>query len=288
MRPVLEALWDLVWAGEVTNDTLGPLRSFLFGRRSQRRASRRLAALRSRRAAPASAGGRWSLVARLRQPTPPSPTERLTALAGQLLARHGVLTRAAVASEAVPGGFAALYPVLSALEEQGRVRRGYFLAGLGGSQFAEPGALDRLRAIREAAPGSDVSGVVLAASDPAQPYGAALAWPASSTRLARTAGAHAVLVDGQLAAYLSGEARDVVPFLPEDEPARSRVGRGTARALTIWARRTARPRLGWGATGTPLMQGPLAPFLAEAGFEASGSGARLSSASGAAPATIST
>jgi ATP-dependent Lhr-like helicase len=275
VRPVLDALWDLVWAGEVTNDTFTPLRAFLSGRRSQRRASRRLAAFRSRRAAPASAGGRWSLVARLRSPSPPSPTERLTALAGQLLARHGVLTRAAVASEGIAGGFAALYPVLSALEEQGRVRRGYFLAGLGGSQFAEPGALDRLRAVREADADAAPTSAVLAASDPAQPYGAALAWPESGTRLARAAGAHVVLVDGQLTAYLSREARDITLFLPDDEPVRSRIGRGAARALAAWAQRTARSRLGWGAAAAPLMRGPLASFLEEAGFEASGPGVRL-------------
>src|SRR5207245_7960091 len=132
----LDALWDLVWAGEVTNDTPGALRAFLRPPSSGRRASR-LSPFRSRRQSPPSAVGRWS-----RLPSPAAgkgaATARAKALAEQLLARHGVLTRPAVMSEGVAGGFAALYPVLKALEEAGRIRRGYFVAGLGGSQFALP------------------------------------------------------------------------------------------------------------------------------------------------------
>ena len=233
MRPVLEALWDLVWAGEVTNDTLGPLRSFLFGRRSQRRASRRLAALRSRRAAPASAGGRWSLVARLRQPTPPSPTERLTALAGQLLAlprrAHPRRRRCRKPSLAASS---ALYPVLTALEEQGP-RAARLLPGRVWAARSSPSPEPSTGCERHPRSGpQDSDGVGRGAGR--QRPGPARTAPrspgrASGTRLARTAGAAtSVLVDGRLAAYLAAEARDVAPFLPEDEPARSRVGRGAA------------------------------------------------------------
>ena len=178
-RTVLDALWDLVWAGEVTNDTPGALRAYLRPAPSSaaRRAARG-ALFRSRRQSPPSAVGRWS-----RLPRPAAgkgaSTARAKALAEQLLARHGVLTRPAVMAEGVAGGFAALYPVLKALEEAGRIRRGYFVAGLGGSQFALPGALDRLRGVREAA-GDDedvTPAAVLAATDPANPYGAALPWP---------------------------------------------------------------------------------------------------------------
>ena len=157
----------------------------------------RLSAFRSRRQVPAAAVGRWSLLA-LPRPAP-SPTERLKALAEQLLKRHGVLMRDAVAFEAVPGGFPAVYPVLRTLEEAGRIRRGYFVAGRGGLQFADPGALERLRAVRDPDPDSPRA-VALAAADPANAYGAALPWlklaetdadePRSGARLARTAGAH--------------------------------------------------------------------------------------------------
>jgi ATP-dependent Lhr-like helicase len=178
-RPVLDALWDLVFAGEVTNDTPGALRAFL-GARPSRTAERlrRRSPFRSRRQAPASATGRWSLLVPPRPDKMPSPTLRAAARAEQLVARHGVLTRDAIFAEEVEGGMSALYPVLRALEESGRVRRGYFVTGLGGSQFANPGALDRLRALREAASDDDTPpGVVLASTDPANPYGAALPWP---------------------------------------------------------------------------------------------------------------
>ena len=172
-EPVVEALWDLAWAGEVTSDTPSALRAFLAARvpRAERRP--RLSAFRSRRQVPPAAVGRWSLLA-LPRPAP-SLTERLKALAEQLLKRHGVLTRDAVAFEAVPGGFPAVYPVLRTLEEAGRIRRGYFVAGRGGLQFADPGALERLRAVRDPDPDSPRA-VVLAAADPANAYGAALPW----------------------------------------------------------------------------------------------------------------
>ncbi len=211
-RVVLSALWDLVWAGEVTNDTLAPLRA-LTARRSRatpRRGSRpRPGALR--RTGPPAGAGRWSLVAPLLEP-PPSPTEVAHARALQLLDRHGVLTREAVLSEGVPGGFAGVYGVLKALEMSGKVRRGYFVDGLGAAQFAVPGAVDRIRAFREPVRGDEPTAVLLAATDPAQPYGAALSWPEGPGRPARQAGAFVVLVDGELAAFLERGARSLLTF----------------------------------------------------------------------------
>jgi ATP-dependent Lhr-like helicase len=273
-RATLDALWDLVWAGEVTNDTPGALRAFLSTRAARAERRRRFGPFRSRRHAPPSGAGRWSLVPIPRKP--PSPIDRVLALAEQLLARHGVLTRDAVVAEEVPGGFAAVYPVLRGLEEAGRVRRGYFVAGLGGSQFAHAGALERLRALKQADPDAS-QGVVLAATDPANPYGAALPWPKTETaRPMRAAGAHVALVDGALAAFLGKGEREIATFLPADEPGRSAVARALAEALARWAALTGRAVLGWAAAdGEPFAASPLAPFLVEAGFVRSGPGFRL-------------
>ena len=284
-RPVVDALWDLAWAGEITNDTPEALRAFLTAHAVRAERRHRMASFRSRRQVPPSAVGRWSLLPSPRRA--PSPTERTKALAEQLLKRHGVLTRDAVAFEEVPGGFSAVYPVLRALEEAGRIRRGYFVAGLGGLQFADPGALDRLRALRE--PDPDTARVaVLAAADPANPYGAALAWPkGEDARLARAAGPHVVLVDGAVTAVVSRGARQVTPLLPDDEPSRARAAAGAARALRHWCEATSRPALGWAVgEGPALAEGPLAPFLAEAGFVRSGPGFRLLGAPASAPAGV--
>jgi ATP-dependent Lhr-like helicase len=214
-RILLGALWDLVWAGEVTNDTLAPLRAFVRGGSAKVRASRpgrrpRPGALR--RAGPPAGAGRWSLAEGLRRP-PPAATERMHALARQLLDRHGVVTREAVLAEGLPGGFVGIYPVFRAMEDAGQVRRGYFVAGLGGAQFAHPGAVERLRSFRSPGSDEDVDApVVLAAADPAQPYGAALPWPANGGRPARQAGAYVVLADGAPSAYLERGARTLVTF----------------------------------------------------------------------------
>ena len=216
-RVLLSALWELVWAGEVTNDTLAPLRAFVRGASAKIRAARpgrgrpRPGALR--RAGPPAGAGRWSLVDGLRRPAP-APTERAHALARQLLDRHGVVTREAVLAEGVPGGFVGIYPVFRAMEEAGQVRRGYFVAGLGGAQFAHPGAVDRLRAHRST-DGLDedrTAPVVLAAADPAQPYGAALPWPDSDGRPARQAGAYVVLADGAPVSHLERGGRSLTTF----------------------------------------------------------------------------
>jgi ATP-dependent Lhr-like helicase len=207
---VLAALWDLVWAGEVTNDTLAPLRALLSRRPRAPSRSGRPRLGRLTRLGPPTGAGRWSLVAPMLDPRP-SPTEVAHARALQLLDRHGVLTREAVGSEGVPGGFAGVYAVGRALEEQGRTRRGYFVAGLGAAQFALPGAVERLRSVRDASTDRPAL-VALAATDPAQPYGAALPWPESGGRPARAAGAYVVLADGAAAAYLERGARSVVTF----------------------------------------------------------------------------
>ena len=208
----LDALWDLVWAGEVTNDSFAPLRYAGPSSSRPRRASRprpgSLTVL-----GPPRAQGRWSLVAGS-QRGEVLPTERAHARAGMLLDRHGVLTREAVRGEGAPGGFAGVYPVLRAMEERGRVRRGYFVAGLGGAQFALPGAVDRLRACRDTGTGTGT--LVLAATDPANPYGVALPWPGSPARLARAAGAYVVLVDGVASLFVERGGRGLVALRPLD------------------------------------------------------------------------
>jgi len=218
---LLTALWDLVWAGEVTNDTFGPLR--VPRRASTKRSARtRPNPGRLARLGPPAGAGRWSLVAPLFAPAP-SSTETAHAIAVQLLERHGVVTREAVRAEGTPGGFAAVYPVLRALEESGRARRGWFVAGLGAAQFALPGAVDRLRAHRTPPPDEPGRVAVLAATDPAQPYGAALAWPQTNgaSRPTRAAGAHVVLLDGACTAYVERGGRSLLTFASEsmlDDP----------------------------------------------------------------------
>ena len=216
---VLAALWDLAWAGEVTNDSLAPLRARIARQPRSRTRRPPPRAGRSRRGrlrlgglsatGPPSAAGRWSLVEPLLSPRP-SPTESALARAHQLLDRYGVVTRETALGEGAEGGFAGVYPVLKALEERGEARRGYFVAGLGAAQFALPGAVDRLRADR--APEPDAAPVVLAATDPAQPYGAALSWPPSPGRPARAAGAHVVLADGVPLVILERGGRSLATF----------------------------------------------------------------------------
>ena len=216
---LLAALWDLVWSGEVTNDSLAPLRAMLSGGK----ASRSSAAPRGRprpgrltRIGPPAGSGRWSLIAPLRAPVP-SPTQAAHAAAMQLLERYGVVTREAVLAEGVKGGYAAAYAVLKVLEERGQVRRGYFVAGLGAAQFALPGAVDRLRSAREVPdpalhPELVPAPVVLSSTDPAQPYGAALDWPESSGRPSRIAGAVVVLRSGLPLVWFDRRSSHLVSF----------------------------------------------------------------------------
>jgi ATP-dependent Lhr-like helicase len=206
----LPALWDLVWAGEVTNDAWAPLRA---GRRNgvprPERRPRRFS--RSRGAGPTATQGRWSLAGRL---FAGSPERR--ALAELLLERHGIVTRDGVRSEGLPGGYGAVYAELRALETLGLCRRGYFVEGLGGAQFALGGAVERLRELRE--PDEEALPVVLPAADPAQPYGAALPWPKrAGARAARVGGAHVVLAGGEAVLYVERGGRSLVPLRDPDE-----------------------------------------------------------------------
>ncbi len=224
---VLAALWDLVWAGAVTNDSLAPLRAMVGSRsRSSRRGGGKPRGLR--RTGPPEVAGRWSLVAPLLEPVP-SPTEAAAARALQLLDRYGVLTREMALAEGVAAGFAGVYPVLKSMEEQGKVRRGYFVAGLGAAQFAKSGAVDRLRNVRE--PDERPETLVLASTDPAQPYGASLAWPESQGRPARSAGSRVIVVDGRAAAYLERGGRSVTLF-DHTDGARDLVAEGLEEAAT--------------------------------------------------------
>jgi ATP-dependent Lhr-like helicase len=290
-QDLLGALWDLVWAGEVTNDTLAPLRSFLRGAAADqpsRRDMLRNRGFRSRRAGPPGSEGRWSLLAPVRDQVlaegdaakgalalaapGPTETERRTALARTLLERYGVVTREAVHAEGIEGGFSAVYDVLKAMEEAGRVRRGYFVAGLGATQFAAPGAEDRLRSLRDRPEASHVA--VLAATDPANPYGAALPWPErEGARPGRAAGAHVVLRDGELAGYLGRAERSLLTFLPAEEPERGHAAEALAKALSdlvdTGRRRTL---LIAQVDGEPTEKSPLAPYLQKVGFSATSRG----------------
>lgn len=218
-KELVAALWDLVWAGLVTNDTLAPLRAVLQGATASvstvRRRLPRGPALPSRLGPPAGAG-RWVLAPR----GGADATRRRTVQAEQLLDRYGVLTRAAVMAEGVEGGFAGVYPVLKAFEEAGRCRRGYFVEGLGAAQFAMPGAVDRLRQVTGSR-SKEPETLVLAATDPANVWGAALPWPKlDDVHVGRKPGSLVVLVDGHLVLYVEKGGRSLVAF--DDDAVRIR------------------------------------------------------------------
>jgi ATP-dependent Lhr-like helicase len=268
-RDVLAALWELVWSGEVTNDTHAPLRSLREEAKKppRTRPERRPTA---RRASMPGSEGRWSL---LRRGKPGSVAEQRMAQARLLLDRYGVVSREIVnADEAA--SFADVYPVLKALEETGKVRRGYFVAGLGGAQFAEPGADERLRAKPESKPA-----VVLAATDPANPYGAALAWPGAEPRPQRTPGAQVVLYRGRLLAYLSKGDRSLYTFLQPDEPERSHERDALLAALrTLVGPRKRRVLLIEQIDGTPAHASKEAGAFVAAGFSGGAGGLQLRAA----------
>jgi ATP-dependent Lhr-like helicase len=257
-RETLAALWDLVWAGEVTNDTLRPVRAVVHPH----------APGRTRMVdAPPEASGRWSLV-RSYLTREPSLEERQAALAQSLLDRYGILVREAAHAEGVPGGWAALYPVLRAMEEAGKVRRGYFVEGLGAAQFAVGGAVDRLRGLRE--PGEEPRTFLLAAADPANPYGAALPWPEPSggRKPARMAGAVVVLVDGSLAAWMARGERQLLTFANAVKGrAPADVLREVANALAASLGARGRRALLIGEVdGMPAVESAMAEALRRAGF----------------------
>jgi ATP-dependent Lhr-like helicase len=242
---VLDALWDMVWAGEVTNDTFLPLR--MLGPRARRNPRRPVMRL-----GPPAAAGRWSLVADLLHPAV-STTEHLHAMAGTLLQRYGVLTREAALGENISGGFAALYPVLRAMEEAGKIRRGYFIDGLGGLQFALPGAVDRLRGARD----EETKVVALAATDPASPYGTTIPWPEHESRMARAAGAYVVFDGGELLLYLERGGRSLLTV--------GDVQRDHLQALATVAARVDKLEI-QSIDGAPIKGSPLEALLREAGF----------------------
>ncbi|AKT37747.1 Lhr family helicase [Chondromyces crocatus] len=284
---LLRALWDLVWAGEATNDTLAPLRSLgrtekRGGRRGRERsmgglggssflpgAARGGFAVGGWRAGPPGSEGRWSLLPEFGGAVAVNETERRTALARVLLERHGVLTREAVQGEGITGGFSAVYDVLRAMEDAGKVRRGYFVAGLGAAQFALPGADDRLRACRDAPEGSEAITRVLAATDPASPWGAAVSWPEAeaSVRPQRAAGALVVLREGRLIAWVGRTERSLLTFLPDAEPARGETIRAIAQALAALVDEGRRRSVLLATVnGGPVSASPIAAALQAAGF----------------------
>jgi ATP-dependent Lhr-like helicase len=297
---LVAALWDLVWAGLVSNDTLAPVRTLLSGGgahkpraaapRSRYRTPPRLPASRLSRASLAAArsgppivAGRW-----YRLPDrDDNPTRRSTALAEALLERHGVVTRGAVMAEDSPGGFAAVYPVLAALEERGAARRGYFVEGLGAAQFAVPGAVDRLRALGDTtttttaeARRQPARALVLAATDPANPYGAALPWPervveeaepGRGHRPGRKAGALVVLVGGELGIYVERGGRTLLSY--QDDPevlvAAATALAGAVRSGALGPLSVER------ADGETIHASPLRDALTAAGFRTTPRGLRL-------------
>lgn len=286
------ALWELIWAGRVTGDTFAPIRAVLGGAGTRGRSApahrahraprlSRYSVAHAQRAADPAVAGRWSAL-----PAPePDSTLRAHYQAELLLNRHGVLTRGAVSAEGVPGGFATLYKVLSGFEEAGRCQRGYFVESLGGAQFAVASTVDRLRSHADGIDPErpDYRTVVLAAADPANPYGAALAWPAAraegaGARPGRKAGALVVLVDGELVWFLERGGRSLLTFT--DDPAADRAA-ATALADLVAARRVA-SILVERVDGVPALQpragGPEAAALTglmEAGFVRTPRGMRL-------------
>ena len=282
-QETVDAIWDLVWKGLLTNDTLHALRAYVAPPERARRVPRGTT-FRSRRLVPPSAEGRWALVA----PAASSATAWAAAMANQLLTRHGVVTRDVTAIEHLPGGFSALYPVLRRLEETGRIRRGYFVAGLGAAQFAQPGAIDLLRDAREER--DEVITVTVSATDPANPYGVLIPWPirldeagrepasSRSGQATRSAGARAVIVNGRLAAWISRGDRQLIVCLPDDEPDRSTVGRALARELVEIARRAPEGRRGWlieEINGQSAIEHPASQYLLQHGFASTAMGLQL-------------
>ena len=313
-------LWDLLWAGRVTNDTLAPLRALLVGGRTAHKPRRSgprftryggrptsLGALSGRRLStsrvalptrtgPPTAAGRWSLLPEIE----PDATVRSYAAAEVLLDRYGIVTRGSVVAEGVSGGFAGVYRVLAAAEESGRVRRGYFVEGLGAAQFATAGAVDRLRAQSRPLPdgpapygagrSENATSVVLAASDPANPYGAALGWPTREADVrdepegtkhgprpghkpGRKAGALVVLVDGALTLYVERGGKTLLSWTNDPSLLQS-----AADALALAVREGALGKLTVEkADGDPVLGSdhPLAAALAGAGFHATPRGLRL-------------
>ena len=287
----VSALWDLVWQGLATNDTLHALRAYNSDVPARRG---RPAPFKSRRLVPPTAEGRWSLVEAPRA-SRASTTEWTAMIAQQLLARHGVVTRETIAHEPVAGGFSNVYHVLKAMEDAGRVRRGYFVFGLGAAQFAMPGAIDLLRSLRE--PPETFRTAVLSATDPACPYGSLFKWPAGGwieppapaqgadaamsdggRGPTRTAGAVVVLVDGSAGAYLRRGERELLLFAASTEPTRSHATRAVAQALVRMSAGREAGRRGLliaEIDGLPATSHPAARLFIEEGFLSTAMGLQL-------------
>jgi ATP-dependent Lhr-like helicase len=301
----IDALWSLVWRGLVTNDSLHALRAYATkpDTRATRRPHQTGAVFRSRRTTPPNAQGRWSALpgtlpqglkpqgssvalggtakAVPYQDTGATQTSRSHALAMQLLSRYGVLLREQVAAENVPGGFSAVYDVLKALEESGRIRRGYFVAGLGATQFALPAAVDLLRQLRTDPDAEKPEFVQMAATDPANPYGSVLKWPELAVAeedsetaprvLTRAAYAEVILRNGELVAWLRRNNPNLLVFLPAEDPERSQAAEGLAQFLSQRGQERMQADRHQGVlittiNGQPAAAHPMARFLMDAGF----------------------
>ncbi|MFJ7751583.1 DNA glycosylase AlkZ-like family protein [Arthrobacter sp. NPDC097144] len=296
---VISALWELVWSGRISNDTFTPVRSLLSGGKTahkQRAATPRARTARlgrlgrapgasltgssmrlaagnqppALRNAPALVAGRWSMLPAVEQ----DATIHAHATAELLLDRYGVVTRGSVASEGTPGGFALLYRVLARLEEMGRCRRGYFIEQLGAAQFAVPATVDRLRSFSEDAQlkKPEPAAIALAATDPANPYGAALPWPAldGGHRPGRKAGALVVLVDGNLALYAERGGKTLLTFT--EDPAALEL---SAAALVDIIRRGAAEKMAIEkVNGTEILDTDASRALIQAGFYTTPKGLR--------------
>jgi ATP-dependent Lhr-like helicase len=243
--------------------------------------------------APPAAEGRWT---RLAPAAGTTPTAWSAAMGQQLLTRYGLVTREVGAAEGLPGGFTAIYDVFRTLEESGRIRRGYFVNGVGAMQFAAPAAVDLLRALRTPPETPDVA--VLAATDPANPYGALVKWPdqpdepaaadgsarkGSGRGPTRSVGARVVLVDGHLTAWIARGLRSLLVWLPEHEPDRSRHADALARVLPLTGTdrdQRAASIVITEVNGGPALDAPIRPFLEAAGFVATSQGLQLRDQSG--------
>lgn len=296
-QSALEALWNLTWAGRVTNDTFAPVRTLLAGGSQAHKSVRRAPRTRTFRGVslgsvsfsggstapprPTATGGRWSLLSS--ESSDPSTgsgagsataNRRATVSAGLLLDRYGVVTRGAVQSEGTPGGFAQAYRILAGFEEAGHCRRGYVIEKLGAAQFAASTTVDRLRTFANLPDPAPQRAITLAATDPANPYGAALAWPRRegvSHRPGRKAGGLVVLVDGALVLYLERGGRTVLAF--DDAPEGLRAAASdlvtTARARRLDTLTVEK------INGEPIYGTPFATALQEAGFVATPRGFTL-------------
>jgi len=281
----LGALWELVWSGQITNDTFQPLRNLT--RPPERERNRPVFAddrpgspeflrrLRSRGSGSGRAQGRWSLLQR-RIAAALTPTQWTANISRQLLIHNGIVSRETALAENIPGGYNTVYPALKTMEESGLTRRGMFVAGLGAAQFAMPAGVDMLRSLRHEPNSTEV--IYLAATDPASPYGSILSWPRAEDEetklplhhvMGRAAGAGVILVNGNLAAFLRRRNLAIRVFIPESEPDRSTFSRDLAKKLAELAVRRQSRNSGLlieTINEKPAREHFLSRFLEDAGF----------------------